>query len=77
LPPTKPAIELAAAKLISFGISKNGCGGVIIRCGELGAFVLTRERGGQWFDAYWRDAADHHQVVDVTGNIPQLIGHRS
>lgn len=71
LPPTKQAIESAAAKLISLGSSS-----VIIRCGEMGAFVLTGEGGELWFDAYWRDAADHHRVVDVTGSFPQLCRHR-
>ena len=76
-PPTKQAVEKAAAEFLSFGIGKNGGGSVIIRCGALGAYVLTQQRGGQWFDAYWSnaDATDHHQVVDVTGRYAAVRGN--
>jgi len=52
---------------IAVGIGKDGNGSVIIRCGEMGAYVLTRERGGQWFEAFWDHAQDRQKIVDVTG----------
>jgi hypothetical protein len=63
LPPTKASIEHAAAKFQEFGVGKAGNDGVIIRSGEMGAYVLTRG-GGEWFDPYWTDS---EKVIDVTG----------
>lgn len=64
--PTKEKIEAAAQRLVDIGIGPNGHGAVIIRSGELGAYVLTRSRGGRWIDAFWSpEEAD--KIVDVTG----------
>jgi hypothetical protein len=75
--PTKAAIEEAAAKFMGFGVGEGKNGSVIIRCGEMGAYVLTRERGGQWIDAFWREAKDDHRVVDVTGRCMPAINIKS
>lgn len=64
LPPTKTSIEEAAEKFLEFGVGNKGRGSVIIRSGELGAYVATRANGGKWIDAFW---ADQDKVVDVTG----------
>ncbi|KAL1744386.1 Ribokinase-like protein [Schizophyllum fasciatum] len=70
-PPTKESIEQAGAKFLDYGIDEDGRGAVIIRSGALGAYVLTRERGGRWIDAYWQDQAD---VADVTGGGNSFLG---
>jgi len=46
---------------------------VIIRCGALGAYVLTREGGGKWFEAYWTKD-DASRIVDVTGAGNSFLG---
>lgn len=72
LPPTKPSIEQACKTFIDFGVGLGGAGWVIIRSGELGAFVACRSQPGRWIDPYW--TTDEH-VVDVTGKF--LHGHLS
>jgi hypothetical protein len=64
--PTVQNIEQAARLLLDFGIGHEGSGAVIIRSGALGAYVLTRERGGRWISAYWTPE-DYEKIADVTG----------
>lgn len=61
-PIAKLTVEEAAQKFLELG-AKNA---VIIRCGALGAYVLTREGGGKWIEAYWTKD-DASRIVDVTG----------
>jgi hypothetical protein len=63
--PTKQLVEHAASKLIDMGVGKAGTGCVIIRSGAMGAYVVTRAKGGQWIDAFWND--DRGKIIDVTG----------
>ncbi|KAK0191208.1 Ribokinase-like protein [Armillaria mellea] len=71
LPPTKTSVEEAAEKFLEFGVGNKGRGSVIIRSGELGAYVATRANGGKWIDAFW---ADQEKVVDVTGAGNSFLG---
>lgn len=64
-PIAKPVVEEAANRFLQLG-TKNA---VIIRSGALGAYLLTREAGGKWIDAYWTEA-DASKIVDVTGEPP-------
>jgi sugar/nucleoside kinase (ribokinase family) len=62
------AVEQAAARLLSFGVGKDGSGYVIIRCGAMGAYGARTEGGivrGWWIPAYW--GPEDIGVVDVTG----------
>jgi hypothetical protein len=63
-------IEQACNTFLDFGVSVGGAGWVIIRSGELGAFIACRSQPGKWIDPYWR--TDEH-VVDVTGIFPMGI----
>lgn len=65
LPPTKTMIEKATDDFLGIGVGKGGNGWVVIRCGELGAYMRSRETKGQWVEAFWADDVD--KVVDVTG----------
>ncbi|KAL1761399.1 Ribokinase-like protein [Schizophyllum commune] len=69
--PTRESVEEAAAKFLDYGIGEAGEGAVIIRSGALGAYVLTREKGGRWIEAYWQDQKD---VADVTGGGNSFLG---
>jgi len=71
--PSKLSIEDAANQFLSFGIGKEGSGAVIIRSGELGAYVTTRQKGGQWIPAFFVENDDAH-VVDVTGAGNSFLG---
>ena len=62
LPPTKAAIEKAADRFLELGPKEA----VVIRSGDMGAYVLTRERPGEWIPAFW-GSQDMKEVVDVTG----------
>ncbi|KAF8917788.1 Ribokinase-like protein [Mucidula mucida] len=73
LPPTKETIEEAAQKFLDIGVGGDGEGAVIIRSGELGAYVSTRSKGGKWMDAYWT-ASNPEKVVDVTGAGNSFLG---
>ena len=66
-PATKPAIEDAAARLLALGVGREGSGWVIVRSGALGAYVASRQRRGEWVDAYWAPADAPAKIVDVTG----------
>lgn len=68
LPPNKSIIEKAARKFLDFGIGNEGHGSVVVRSGELGAYVKSRGKNGVWVDAYWTESQEGAQhVVDVTG----------
>jgi len=71
LPPTKPLIEQACKTFLDFGVGAGGAGWVIIRCGEVGAFIACRSQPGKWIDPYWR--TDEH-VVDATGAGNSFLG---
>lgn len=61
-PPSRSSVEQAAGHLQELG-AKDA---VIIRSGALGAYVLTRESGGRWIEAFWTED-DASKIVDVTG----------
>jgi len=63
-------IEQACKTFIEFGVGLEGAGWVIIRSGELGAFIACRSQPGRWIDPYW---TTNERVVDVTGKF--LHGH--
>lgn len=69
--PSKALVERAADSLYSFGIGPQGSGSVVIRSGELGAYVKDNEQAGIWIDAYWKDT---DKVVDVTGKGLGAVG---
>ena len=71
-PATKPAIEDAAARLLALGVGLGGSGWVIVRSGALGAYVASRQRRGEWVDAYWAPADAPAKIVDVTGACSSL-----
>ena len=62
--PSKTLIERAAKTLYDFGIGTQRSWAIIIRSGELGAYIKDNEQPGVWMGAYWKDA---EKVVDVTG----------
>jgi len=64
LPPSKPLIEQACKTFLDFGVGPGGAGWVIIRSGELGAFIACRSQPDRWIDPYW---TIDERVVDVTG----------
>jgi len=75
LPPNKSMIEKAANKFLDFGIGIGGRGSVVIRSGELGAYVKSRGKNGVWIDAYWTGSQeDARHVVDVTGAGNSFLG---
>jgi len=71
LPPTKPLIEQACNTFLDFGVGVGGAGWVIIRSGELGAFIACRSQPGRWIDPYW---TIDERVVDVTGAGNSFLG---
>ena len=63
---TKVMIEDACSQFLAMGVGKEGKGAVIIRSGELGAYVKRVGKEGVWVDAYWGGDRPE-KVVDVTG----------
>jgi hypothetical protein len=59
-------IEQAADMFLEFGIGDRGAGSVVIRSGGMGAYVKSRERAGEWVEAFWSEK-DEGKIVDVTG----------
>ncbi len=57
-------IEQACKTFLDLGVGLEGAGWVIIRSGELGAFIACRSQPGRWIDPYWMS---NERVVDVTG----------
>ena len=70
-PVSKPSIERACKSFLDLGVGPAGTGTVIIRSGNLGAYVASREQPGIWIEAYWRI---EERVVDVTGDYLSLRG---
>ena len=67
--PSKEVVERAASIFLGHGVGPEGRGHVVIRCGELGAFVACRQKPGVWVEAFWTKN-DGKKVVDVTGALP-------
>jgi sugar/nucleoside kinase (ribokinase family) len=63
---TRAAIEDACSRFLAMGVGREGKGAVVIRSGELGAYVKQAGKEGLWVDAYWSDDRPE-KVVDVTG----------
>lgn len=66
MPPRKWSVEQAADTFLEFGVGNEGRGCVIIRCGEMGAYVKTLGGEGMWIDPFWTNE-DSKRIVDVTG----------
>jgi hypothetical protein len=47
-------------------VGEGGKGWVVIRSGGLGAYVRSKERVGEWVEAFWTEK-DGEKIVDVTG----------
>ncbi|KAF8576445.1 Ribokinase-like protein [Ramaria rubella] len=73
LPPTQDTIEQAASMFLELGVGNSGNGTIIIRSGGMGAYVMTRSRGGRWVPAYWT-TEDQHKIIDVTGAGNSFLG---
>ena len=71
LPPTKSTIEQACNTFLDFGVGLEGAGWVIIRSGELGAFIACSSQPGRWIDPY---CTIDERVVDVTGTANFSMG---
>ena len=69
--PSKQIIEDAADILYGFGAESQCIIKVIIRSGELGAYVKDSDDPGLWIDAYW-GMNDDGKVVDVTGQFEDV-----
>jgi len=65
---SKELIEDAANRFYTFGLGAQTETKIIIRSGELGAYVKDSEEQGVWIDAFWA-IKDVHKVVDVTGRL--------
>jgi len=65
--PTRWSIEQAAETFLEFGIGNERTGCIIIRCGEMGAYVKSHAKEGKWVDAFWNSREDYKRIVDVTG----------
>lgn len=67
----KAHIEKAAQILYEFGVGPGGTGSVVIRSGELGAYIKDNRDPGVWVDAYWKQS---DRVIDVTGAGNAFLG---
>jgi len=68
-------VEEAADLFLEFGVGKGGNGHVIIRSGELGAYVKTRKQEGKWVHAFWTNEPEGaKRIVDVTGAGNSFLG---
>ncbi|KAJ3723217.1 Ribokinase-like protein [Lentinula raphanica] len=68
-PISKTSVEEAANRFLELG-AKDA---VIIRSGEMGAYVLTRKGVGKWIAAFWTNT-DLPKIVDVTGAGNSFLG---
>ncbi|TEB35435.1 Ribokinase-like protein [Coprinellus micaceus] len=73
LPPSRTTIEQAADLFLGFGVGEGGKGWVVIRSGGLGAYVRSKERVGEWVEAFWTEK-DGEKIVDVTGAGNSFLG---
>ena len=71
---TREMVEDACSQLLAMDVGKEGKGAVIIRSGELGAYVKQLGKKGLWVDAYWGENQSE-KVVDVTGQ--RTVEHRT
>ncbi|KAG5654465.1 hypothetical protein H0H81_001964 [Sphagnurus paluster] len=75
LPPTRTLIEEATDRFLEYGVGAAQKGWVIIRSGELGAYVKNLEGPGKWVQAFWSyNSEDITRVVDVTGAGNSFLG---
>jgi len=70
---TREMVEDACLQLLAMDVGKEGKGAVIIRSGELGAYVKQGRKKGLWIDAYWGENR-LEKVVDVTGAGNAFLG---
>jgi len=63
---TRAMVEDACSQFLAMGVGKEGKGAVIIRSGELGAYVKQVGKDGLWVDPYWGENRPE-KIVDVTG----------
>ncbi|KAI0080739.1 Ribokinase-like protein [Panus rudis PR-1116 ss-1] len=70
---SRASVEEAANRFLDIGVGSEGRGSIIIRSGALGAYIMTRGRGGRWVDPFWT-AEDASRVVDVTGAGNAFLG---
>ncbi|KAJ3762889.1 Ribokinase-like protein [Lentinula raphanica] len=68
-PISKTSVEEAANRFLELG-AKDA---VIIRSGEMGAYMLTRKGVGKWIAAFWTNT-DLPKIVDVTGAGNSFLG---
>ncbi|GLB33586.1 putative pfkB family carbohydrate kinase [Lyophyllum shimeji] len=75
LPPTRASIEEAADRFLQYGVGHERKGWIIVRSGEMGAFVKSLKSEGRWVDAFWTASADDAgRIVDVTGAGNSFLG---
>jgi len=72
--PKRWAIEQAADTFLEFGIGEERTGSIVIRCGEMGAYVKSHAKEGMWIDAFWNSREDSRRIVDVTGAGNSFLG---
>jgi sugar/nucleoside kinase (ribokinase family) len=72
LPVSAAKVRSAAARFLAH------CSLLIIRCGELGAFIQGKEQqqGGCWIEAFWGEDDKAH-IVDVTGRQNGFLSNKS
>jgi len=70
---TRVMIEDTCSQFLAMGVGREGKGAVIIRSGELGAYVRQVGKEGLWVDAYWGGDRPE-KVVDVTGAGNAFLG---
>ncbi|KJX98829.1 pfkB family carbohydrate kinase (Mak32) like protein [Zymoseptoria brevis] len=63
-------VEEHALKMVEHGIGQDGEGAIVVRCGAVGCFVLSR-RVKKWLPAYHMDGS---KVVDPTGGGNGFLG---
>ncbi|CDK27413.1 unnamed protein product [Kuraishia capsulata CBS 1993] len=68
------SIETIADRFLPY-MTKNKNAGVVLRCGALGCFAVSRSGFREWFPAYHSDAAaNDYKVIDPTGGGNTFIG---
>ncbi|SMY28110.1 unnamed protein product [Zymoseptoria tritici ST99CH_1A5] len=63
-------VEEHASNMVEHGIGRDGEGAIVVRCGAVGCFVLSR-RVEKWLPAYHTDSS---KVVDPTGGGNGFLG---
>lgn len=70
-------IEMLGSKFLASGVGPEGKGAVVIRAGENGCFVQSRDIASQWLPPFYTaDMAEEHasKVVDPTGAGNAFLG---